>query len=318
MIAAVVPAAGRSERMGRPKLLLRLDGETVIARVVTALREGGAERVIVVVPPADSGEGSEIASESVRAGAEVYVPQIRPVAMRDSIELALAVLARGAPVERVLISPGDTPGITPDLVARLLECAARWPESIIVPCCERRRGHPVVLPWDIAALVPTLPAGLGVNALAGRHPDRLVELAVPSPDLIADLDTPDDLRHWDQRRRAANRSVEDSGSSSEASPPQSPEKLHVTVRLFALAKERAGRSEIDLELAPACRVADLRAVLRERLPALAPLLPTVLIAVNEEYANDDAPIPPGSRVAVIPPVSGGSGEDGCSTRSRSR
>ena len=40
MIAAVVPAAGRSERMGRPKLLLRLDGETVIARVVTALARG--------------------------------------------------------------------------------------------------------------------------------------------------------------------------------------------------------------------------------------------------------------------------------------
>jgi molybdenum cofactor cytidylyltransferase len=318
MIAAVVPAAGRSERMGRPKLLLRLESETVIARVVTALRDGGAERVIVVVPPADSAEGPEIASESMRAGAEVIVPRLRPAAMRDSIELGLAMLARGAPVERVLLSPGDTPGITPVLVARLLECAARWPESIIVPCCEGRRGHPVVLPWDIAALVPTLPAGLGVNALAGRHPDRLVELAVPNPDLAADLDTPDDLRHWNQRRPSENRSAEDSGSPSEAGPPQSPEKLHVQVRLFALAKERAGRSEIDLELAPASRVADLRAALRERLPALAPLLPTVLIAVNEEYAGDDALILPGSRIAVIPPVSGGSGEHGGPPKSRSR
>ena len=36
MIAAVIPAAGLSARMGRPKLLLKLGTETVISRVVTA------------------------------------------------------------------------------------------------------------------------------------------------------------------------------------------------------------------------------------------------------------------------------------------
>ncbi len=63
-------------------------------------------------------------------------------------------------------------------------------------------------------------------------------------------------------------------------------------------------------------VADLRAALGEHLPALAPLLPTVMIAVDEEYAGDDAPIPPGSRLAVIPPVSGGAGTRGIRTRLR--
>ena len=42
MIAAVVPAAGHSQRMGRPKLILPIGGQTVIARVVSALRDGGA------------------------------------------------------------------------------------------------------------------------------------------------------------------------------------------------------------------------------------------------------------------------------------
>jgi len=35
---AVVPAAGHSQRMGRPKLILQVGGQTVIARVVSALR----------------------------------------------------------------------------------------------------------------------------------------------------------------------------------------------------------------------------------------------------------------------------------------
>ena len=313
MIAAVVPAAGLSERMGRPKLLLRLGGETVIARVVTALRAGGADRVLVVAPPADSAEGPALESESKRAGAEVLVPRARPATMRDSIELGLVALARGAPVERVLVAPGDSPGITADLVAQLLECAARSPESIVVPCCEGRRGHPLVLPWDLATLVPTLPAGSGVNALVRRFPNRLVEMAVPNPDLVADLDTPDDLHRWNQWRSSGAPSTGDRMSPSADAPPHSREKIHVQVRLFALARERAGRSQIDLELPPAARVIDVRAALREQCPALLPLIPNVLIAVDEEYAADDRLIVPGSRVAVVPPVSGGSGgfEIGC-------
>jgi molybdopterin converting factor subunit 1 len=79
----------------------------------------------------------------------------------------------------------------------------------------------------------------------------------------------------------------------------------VTVRLFALAKEKAGRSELAIELAHGATVADLRTALADRLPALAPLMPSVLIAVDEEYASDGTLISPGSRLAVIPPVSGG-------------
>jgi molybdenum cofactor cytidylyltransferase len=318
MIAAVVPAAGRSERMGRPKMLLRPDGQSVIARVVTALLAGGAERLIVVAPPADSTEGPEIATESAKAGAEVIVPKERPATMRDSIELALAKLARGEPVERVVIAPGDTPGITSDLVERLLESACSWPESIIVPCCNGRRGHPVVVPWSIAELVPTLPPGVGVNALVERHRDRVVELAVPDPDLIADVNTPEVFEEWNQRRLPADGSGGERGSHRFTAEPRTTAKLRVTVRLFALARERAGRSEIELEVAPPFRVADLLAALSERVPAVAPLLPTVLIAVNEEYAELDAPIAPGSRVAVIPPVSGGQWEDGGASSSRSR
>src|SRR5215468_2464915 len=67
-VAAIVPAAGRSVRMGRPKLVLTIGGQTVLARVVKALRAGGAGRVVVVAPPADSDEGPAIAAEGRLAG----------------------------------------------------------------------------------------------------------------------------------------------------------------------------------------------------------------------------------------------------------
>jgi molybdenum cofactor cytidylyltransferase len=210
MIAAIVPAAGRSLRMGQPKLLLELDGQTVIFRVVTALLAGGAERVVVVAPPADSPEGPALASESARGGAEVVVPPTRPAEMRESIERALDVLVQGPQPRLVLLTPGDSPGISPVLVARLLESAARSPGNLVIPRHGSRRGHPIALPWDVAAEIRTLPAGLGVNALVARQAARIVEVVVADPNAVADLDTPEDLRQWSLQRPPGERHDEDS------------------------------------------------------------------------------------------------------------
>jgi molybdenum cofactor cytidylyltransferase len=305
MIAAVVPAAGRSVRMGRPKLLLPIQGATMLARVVTALCAGGVERVIVVTPPEVAPLGPELAAEARRAGAEVVVPKSQPAEMRDSIELGLEFLARGTPPRHVLFSPGDTPGITRDLVARLLECAARSPERIVVPCCEGRRGHPIVLPWDLALAIRSLPSGVGVNALVAREADHVALVMVEKPELIADVDTPDEFERWSNRYARRDPAVDDRRRSNHDTPLEPAASVRVQVRLFALAKERAGRPEIDLELAAPATVGGLRAAISRRVPELGPLMPNVLIAINEEYAADHEPIPSGARIAVIPPVSGG-------------
>jgi molybdopterin converting factor subunit 1 len=79
----------------------------------------------------------------------------------------------------------------------------------------------------------------------------------------------------------------------------------VFVRLFALAKQRAGRSEVTLDLPQRATVGDLRRALATACPALRPIVPNLLIAVDAEYAPDDQEIAQGAEVAVIPPVSGG-------------
>ena len=77
----------------------------------------------------------------------------------------------------------------------------------------------------------------------------------------------------------------------------------VTVRLFAQLRERAGKGELSIELPEGARVRDALA----ELDGLAGDLPVVM-AVNREYADGDSPLAPGDELALIPPVSGGSGE----------
>lgn len=81
--------------------------------------------------------------------------------------------------------------------------------------------------------------------------------------------------------------------------------MRVVIRLFALAKDRAGRPEVAVELAEPANVGALKRALASAHPELAPLLPTMMIAVDAEYADDSQPIRPGAEVAAIPPVSGG-------------
>jgi MoaE-MoaD fusion protein len=82
--------------------------------------------------------------------------------------------------------------------------------------------------------------------------------------------------------------------------------VRVTVRLYAMLRERAGSDSVDIELAESATVADVIAALAQdpEVGDLAGRLP-LRIAVNREYAAEDAPIDPGDELAAIPPVSGG-------------
>src|SRR3954471_13098052 len=76
--------------------------------------------------------------------------------------------------------------------------------------------------------------------------------------------------------------------------------MRVTVRLFAQLRERAGRGELELELPDGARVRDALAAVGD----LAAGLPVVM-AVNREYAGEDALLSPDDELALVPPVSGG-------------
>ncbi len=81
--------------------------------------------------------------------------------------------------------------------------------------------------------------------------------------------------------------------------------IQLTVRLFALYRERAGTREFSLELPDGSTVADLTGEVRLRYPRLAPPGVNIVVAVNADYAEPGDVLNPGDDVCLIPPVSGG-------------
>jgi molybdopterin synthase catalytic subunit len=85
--------------------------------------------------------------------------------------------------------------------------------------------------------------------------------------------------------------------------------MTVTVRLFAILRERAGRDSVEIELPEGATVGDAfeRLAAAPGLGELVERMP-LRMAVNREYVDAGAAIAPGDELALIPPISGGAPE----------
>ncbi len=195
---ALIPAAGRSRRMGSPKLLLPWSGTTVIEQLLTALARPEIVAVCVVVRPDDV----ELQSVLSRTTAIIVAPDHDPPNMRDSVELGLKAIReqfRPAADDGWVLIPADHPLIEPEVLDGLL---IRWSQGdchALVPKFGERRGHPTFLRWSLAEQVEQLPHDVGINTLLRSSPDLVTEWPTDRESVLADLDTSEDYAYWQQR-----------------------------------------------------------------------------------------------------------------------
>lgn len=191
-VAAVVPCAGRSSRMGTSKALLDADGEVFVRRVVDTLRAGGADPVVVVVR---DGGGPE-AAEALAAGAQVVVnpDPDHPVAGGPISSVRHGIRAVPDDVAGLLLHPVDHPRVSPSTVSSLLADFARHGAPVTTPVWRERRGHPVLFSRSLFDELssPALPEG--ARTVVRRHRGTSRDVPVDDPGVDDDLDTPSDYR----------------------------------------------------------------------------------------------------------------------------
>ncbi len=186
---AVVPAAGRSSRMGRHKLLLPWGNATVIESVLSRWQQSQVDRIVVVVRQNDL----ELIRICRQAGAEVVVPSRDPEQMKTSVQIALRHIEQQyAPCDSDawLLAPADMPELSANVADRLLQVYSDCPAAILAPTYNDRRGHPVLFSWRVQREVHQLSAGEGVDSVLRRN--EVYELQCPSIEIHQDLDTPAD------------------------------------------------------------------------------------------------------------------------------
>ena len=190
-ILAIIPAAGRSLRMaGQHKLLLPWrENSTVIDEVLKAWGDSRVKHVAVVVRQDDF----ELQSVCRRwSNIDLIIPEVAPQDMKESVQLGLEFFSTKygpSQLDRWMVAPADMPAINYRLINAIIEKAQKCSE-IVIPRFDGRSGHPISLPWKLAACVGDLPKNQGLDRLIADYPVDYVDL--PADQRPEDIDTPED------------------------------------------------------------------------------------------------------------------------------
>ncbi len=184
--AAVVLAAGRGERIGRPKALLSWRGRPFVWHVVQSAFQGGYDPVIVVT----GAEGDAVR----RALRGLPVRLVENPRWREGQGTSVAAGAAALPAETgaAVFLLVDQPHVSPALLRALSEEHLRTLAPVIAPLVDGRRATPVLFDRSAFADLRSLRGAQGGRALFSRY--RLHYLPWHDPLLLLDVDTADDYR----------------------------------------------------------------------------------------------------------------------------
>ncbi len=183
-IVAILTAAGRSSRMGRPKALLDWGGRPLIQHQVEALE--GLREVIVVL-----GHDAEAIRPFVPVRPTVRVVENPDYQLGRTTSLLAGFGKIGGQPAGILVVAVDQP-LAPTALAELFH-AHRPQAPIAQPVFRGQRGHPVLFRGDLLTEllgIGDMPDGL--RAVVARHRDARQEVPVMDPDILLDLNAPAD------------------------------------------------------------------------------------------------------------------------------
>jgi molybdenum cofactor cytidylyltransferase len=186
-VAAILLAAGRSERMGAFKPLLPFGKKTVIEACIDYLQEGGIEPIVVVL-----GYRPDEVREQLKTSSLSFAVNPDPRS-EMSASIACGVLQLPETTPATLIALVDHPAIPASVVLTL---RMEWEKGarFVVPTWEKRGGHPVLVDLSLRRELLNLDPARGLKGLFDRHHAEVRRVPVESPYIARDMDTWDDYR----------------------------------------------------------------------------------------------------------------------------
>ena len=187
---AILLAAGESTRMGQLKALLPWRGRTLLEHQTAALLEGGAERVVVVL----GHQADELRPllEGRNGVSFTLNPDYRQ-GKTTSIKAGLSALDTGV-VEDIILLNVDQPRSAGD-VAHVLNTHRSHDCAVTVPEHNGKGGHPIVLSAELLPELREIDEGSqGIKAVVRRHPHSVNRVPLDNPEILLDLNTPEQYR----------------------------------------------------------------------------------------------------------------------------
>jgi CTP:molybdopterin cytidylyltransferase MocA len=191
--AAVILAAGFSERMGAFKPLMKLGGRTVVERVIRLFQVCGVRRIQVVV----GHRAAELIPLIDRCGVGSVFNARFTEGMFSSVAAGAASL--DAAIQAFFVLPVDIPLVRPATLRDLLHAFPHGTMAICHPTFGGRRGHPALIGGHHIRNILEWREEGGLGALFNRLMRHAIEVPVVDEFIHQDMDRPEDFQNMAER-----------------------------------------------------------------------------------------------------------------------
>ena len=186
-VAAIIPAAGSSSRMGHFKPLLQVDGQSLIQRAISVFRQNRIDDIIVVV----GHRAADLEAALVKEEVCIARNEAHMRGMFSSVKIGMRQLPDHS--EAFFVLPVDIAFVRSATIGRLIEAFRNHPGRIYHPCVANRRGHPPLIPAHLAEAIAGHDGKGGLRRALKRWADLAVDVPVADRHILLDLDMPEDL-----------------------------------------------------------------------------------------------------------------------------
>ncbi len=187
MISAIILAAGRSERMGRPKPLVEIGARPMLARTLESVRRSRVDQVVLVL----GHEAERVQKAIPHGGVAVVVNPEWEAGMSTSLRAGVRAVMPSAAAFLVVL--GDTPFVSPKTIDILLKRWRGGGPRILIPTYLRVRGNPVLLSRSLTPELEALTGDVGARALFEGHAGDILEVPVEDAGVLLDIDAPEQV-----------------------------------------------------------------------------------------------------------------------------
>jgi molybdenum cofactor cytidylyltransferase len=184
MISLIVLAAGKSTRMKENKLLLKLNGDTLIEHVVKVAKGSNADEVVIVL----GYEAMKIKEHLAKIGCKVVINENYMKGQSESVKVGLSAISSNT--EAVMILPADVALIEPESINRIVEEYTRSKNRIVIASHQQQSGHPILLDRTLFPEVSKIDEDTqGLKAVINRHRAEINYVEVDTENVLTDIDT---------------------------------------------------------------------------------------------------------------------------------
>jgi molybdenum cofactor cytidylyltransferase len=190
-IAGVILSAGDSKRMGQPKALLTIKGETFLSIIIKNFLEAKFDPVMVIL-----GNNYELIKDTISIKDKIQL--FRNPNPEDGQLSSLQYAIKNLPLDccGIVQALVDHPRVALSSYNLIFNYSQKYSDKIIIPTNKNRRGHPVYFGKKYFPDILNAPLNQGARYVVEKYSKQVHLLEVEDDGIVIDIDTPEEYQAY--------------------------------------------------------------------------------------------------------------------------